>query len=391
MRILHITPGVDEKVGGPAHVAVGLCRALARKGLDIALFTTNFSHDGGLDVPLERPIVHKGVNVYFFPISRPRWYLYSPELGRALNSIAHQFDLIHIHGIWLYPTAIGCHVARKYRVPYIIRPRGNLEPYALRQGWLKKRIYAWLVERRNLDRATALHFANEQELQGARRFGLRSPAFIVPNGIEPIEAERLWALRGRFRHQHPALVDKKIVLFLGRISPIKGLDRLVWAFREVIRACPDSRLVLAGPDNEGFSNEVRRWLRDAGVMKFVIFTGHLSGDDKIAALVDADVFCLASYQEGQSSALTEALMCGLPAVVTREVKFHELEKYSAGIRTDGRPKELAKGLLALLQDPGLRQRMSVRARQLVLLKYTWDQVADELIGVYEEILRSASF
>jgi glycosyltransferase involved in cell wall biosynthesis len=390
MKILHITPGVDERTGGPAYVALGLCQALARKGLDITLFTTNIDCNGPSGVPLGQAITHNGVKLHFFPVSYPRSYVYSPQLGRALSRTCSDFDLVHIHGTWCYPQAVGCYIARKNHVPYIVRPRANLRRFALQKNRLRKSIYALLIERRNLNHAAAIQFYGSEEMEDARQFGVRSRPIFVPNGVEPVADDRLAALKGRFRSRYPDLVDKRIVLFLGRIAAIKGLDRLVWAFRDVVQVCPDCRLVLAGPDNEGFSTQVRRWLRQAGLSEHATFTGHLSGDDKTSALVDADVFCMSSYQEGHSCALKEALMCGLPAVVTQEIGLNDLVECSVVIRTNSNPADLAKGLLTILTDATLRRQMGQRARELILSKYTWDKVAEELITDYEQIVGSTS-
>lgn len=173
---------------------------------------------------------------------------------------------------------------------------------------------------------------------------------------------------------------------MGRIDPIKGLDRLCKAFGRVAKKDLEVRLVLAGPDSNKFSDQVRQWLRDEGVIDYALFVGPLAGEEKLAALVDADVFCLPSYQEGHSIALTEAMACKIPVVITRSVGFSEVEKVNAGIVVDGRLDELSDTLLKLLSNTELRQQMGENARKLILEKYTWGKIAEQVIAVYEKIL-----
>jgi len=388
MRVLHITPGLPD-CSGPAEVALGLCTALAAKGLDVTIFTTNFGREK--EVLLECPYDYQGFHVHYFPLSKPRRYFYSPILAQTLKRCITQFDIVHIHGIWLYPTAIAAYYCRKHGIPYLIRPRGNLEPYALHQKVIKKKIYGWLIERRNLNNAAAIHFLNEKEAEGGTQFGLQAPIVIIPNGTDPLDERKLQSLRGRFRLRYPELSGKQIILFLGRINPIKGLDRLCEAFVKVVETVPQSRLVLVGPDNGGFSNQLKHLLKKEGLINYTIFAGTLVGEDKLAALVDSDVFCLPSYQEGHSIALMEAMVCGLPAIVTPEVKFHDLEKYSAGIRTSGSGEDIATGIIALLQNREMRKQMGLQARTLILSKYTWDKVSEEIVKTYEHILQSKTY
>lgn len=387
LRVLHVTPGLP-RFSGPAAVALGLCRGLAAHGVDVTLYTTDFGREG--EVALDQPIQHDGFDCYYFPYAPvASWYLYSSAMRYRLKQLVQSFDLVHIHGTWLYPTAVASAVARRFGVPYIIRPRGNLNRHAMRQKRRRKLLYAWLVERRNLDRAAAIQFANDDEAEEASEFRLAAPRLIVSNAVDVPEAELLARLKGRFRALFPDLMGKTVVLFLGRINPIKGLDRLISAFAEVIRTQPECRLVMAGPDTNGFSHQVQAWLEQYGLRSFALLPGPLDGEDKLAALADSDIFCLPSYQEAHSIALTEALACSLPAVITNTARGPDIEAAGAGLVCSGDPSSLSAALLRLVCDREMREISAQNARRLVEERYTWVRVADIQIKAYESILAAS--
>lgn len=391
-KVLHVIATLSERLGGPVQVVHGLCSALARKGCDVTIFSTNYDPETGkLDVPLGSLVNNDGIKIHFFQIQHPYFYYYCPSLGHELMKRTAEFDIVHIHGVWLYPIAIAAYYCRKYNVPYLIRPLGCLKPFALNVKKLKKTIYFRLIERRNLNSAAAIHFLNQEETRCKDLLGLMSPGLIIPNGVEYVDESRLNLLKNEFRSKFPQLDKKKIILFLGRISPEKGLDRLLDAFGKLFKTRSDVYLVIVGPDDQGMGMKLRQQFQEKSIMNHVIFTGYLSGNEKLSALVDADVFCLPSYQEGHSIALTEALMCGLPAVITAGVDFPDLVKFNAGIVVDGKPEEIAFALLKILDNPDLSQQMGQNGRKLILEKYTWDKIAKQTTKVYKQIISEKNY
>ncbi|MQY59458.1 MAG: glycosyltransferase, partial [Clostridia bacterium] len=182
---------------------------------------------------------------------------------------------------------------------------------------------------------------------------------------------------------------KKIILFLSRINFKKGLDILARAFGEVARKRDDVYLVLAGPDNEGYGAKVRAWLQEEGALGRSIFTGMLLGEEKLAALRDSDIFVLPSYTENFGIAVVEAMACGLPVIISNKVNiWGEVSEVGAGIITDCDSHQVAETIARLLDDRNLREEMGERGKKLVEEKYTWPEVAKEMIEVYEQILDS---
>ncbi len=174
VKILHVVPTYlpATRYGGPIFAVHGLCRALARRGHDVHVFTTNVDGDGVSGVPLQTPVALDGVQVHYFASPLRRLYL-SPSMKRALRRDTAGFDLVHLHSVFLWPTWAAARAARRAGVPYVVSPRGMLVPelIARKSRWTKT---AWirLIERDNLESAAAVHFTARREWEDARRLGV---------------------------------------------------------------------------------------------------------------------------------------------------------------------------------------------------------------------------
>jgi glycosyltransferase involved in cell wall biosynthesis len=193
--------------------------------------------------------------------------------------------------------------------------------------------------------------------------------------------------KNTFENTYPQLKGKKVILFLGRIHPKKGLDILAEAFGKIIRKQHNASLLIVGPDSDSYRSKIEKILAREGVLDKAIFTGTLTGNHKLAALSRADIFVLPSHSEGFSMSILEAMGCGLPVVITKQCHFPEVEQMQAGKIIDGDATELSEIIMELLNNPQLCRKMGKAGQKLVRDKYTWDEVADKMIGVYEEILK----
>jgi len=143
MKILHIVPSYIPayNYGGPIKAVHSLCASLVKHGVDVSVFTTNIDQDGDLKVPLNKPVDMDGVKVYYYPVTFPRAYCYSGELGSAVRERIPEFDIVHTHSVYLYPTAIASLWSRRHKKPYILNPFGALDPsmIKLKKQFKKKR------------------------------------------------------------------------------------------------------------------------------------------------------------------------------------------------------------------------------------------------------------
>jgi glycosyltransferase involved in cell wall biosynthesis len=395
MRILHVIASLAPRYGGPSQACLELCQELARRGHQVAIYTTNVDGDGNMDVPLEMPVFIGGVELRYFSVQRPRYYKFSLPLFYALKRTIPTFDIVHIHSLYLFPSTIAAHLCRKFDVPYLVKPHGTLNPYLFRRHRLRKRLYEALFERRNLERAAAVQFTATDEMRlagvsNAFRVGVREGhEVVVPNGVVISEAFRWPAAASEVadRSEVPR-PQQRTLLFLSRINHNKGLDILARAFGIVARQRLEVRLVIAGPDNEGYGARVRELLAAEGVLDRTVFTGMLLGDEKAAAFRAADVFVLPSYSENFGIAIVEAMAYRLPVVISNRVNiWREIEDAGAGIVTDCDPQEVSIAILRLLDDPVGRNAMGRRGQLLAKRRFSWETVGGEMLALYHEVLR----
>lgn len=386
LRLLHVVPTYVPawRHGGPVRAVHGLCRALAARGHEIAVLTTDVNGDGTLDVPRGQPVLVEGVSVWYFPVRSPRRMYRSPALGSALRREVPRFDLVHAHSLFLAPVTAAARVARRAGVPYVLAPRGMLVADLFRRrGRWRKLAWLELSGRRLLAGAAALHCTAEVEAAEAARFTLPlPPAAVVPNGVdlEPFGPAEEAAVSPAVR---ALLAGPPFVLFLGRVSWKKGLDRLVPAMARV----PGARLAVAGNDEEGYTPALRRLAAEAGVAERVVFLGPVQGADRAALLHRAAVLALPSYSENWGNAALEGLAAGCPAVVTPEVGIAGLiAEERCGVVAPGEAGALGKAIRDLLAVPALRAEMGRRGAEVARRRFSWDAVAGQMEEVYRAVL-----
>ncbi|HEX4961540.1 MAG TPA: glycosyltransferase [Thermoanaerobaculia bacterium] len=377
MRLLHVVPTYAPawRHGGPILAVHGLCRALAARGHEVTVFTTDVHGAGRLEVPLAEPVALDGVTVWYFPVRWLRRLYFSPVLGRAVRKAVHGFDLLHLHSVFLWPTSAAARAAEKAGVPYLVSPRGMLVPDLIaRRGRLRKRAWMLLAERRTLERAAALHATSELEAAEMARLGLDlPPVFVAPNGVDlPARDDR--------EPREPFL------LFLGRVSWKKGLDRLIPALAK----CPGTILKIAGNDEESLRPELERLAREAGVAGRVAFLGAVAGEEKAALLRRAAVLVLPSRSENFGNAVLEAMAAGCPVAVTPEVGLAEtVRETGAGIVVAEDPDPLGEALRKLLADEAGRRQMGCRGARAAAERFGWPAVAQEMENQYRRIAKGA--
>lgn len=389
MKILHVIANLAPRYGGPAKACVAMAQAVARLGHEVSIYTTNQDGPGELAAPLDRPVRQEGVEIRYFPIQSPRFWGTSWPLGRALARDLRDYDLCHIHSLYLFHDLVAGHYCRKYGVPYLMRPHGTLDPYLHRRHrWRKALMEAWF-ENRNIRQAAALHFTSEEEKRLAGPYIGGAPGAVVPLGVDLREFQDL-PETGRFRARFPEIGAKQIVLFLGRINFKKGLDLLAPAMAQVLEHRRDVHLVVAGPDNDGWGGRVKGWLKEAGILEHTTFPGMLLGAEKLSALRDARLFVLPSYSENFGLAVVEAMACGLPVVISDKVNiWREVEAAGAGLVGPIEPASLAANLERLLSAPDLAVEMGRRGRALVAQRFQWDGIALALQDLYAGIIANS--
>jgi glycosyltransferase involved in cell wall biosynthesis len=388
LRILHVISSVSAEKGGPSKAAVELTRSLACRGHQVTLMTTDLPHETASDLDSVAARVAPAT-FRCFHASTPKSWGFSRALGAALRDEIARFDIVHIHSLYMFHTLAAAATCRRLGIPYIIRPHGTLDPFLERRGTFKKAIYRALVEKRNLDHAAAIHYTSKEEMRLAHGpLGIRSPAVVVPLGVDPAEFADL-PDPSVFYRLFPETQGKRVVLFLSRLNFKKGLDVLVAAFAQ-LSDLRDTHLVIAGPEDAGYGDLVRRWVLERGLTERTTFTGMLRGRDKLAALAAASVFVLPSYTESFGFAVFEALAAGVPSVISEEVHFaHEMELAEAAVVSDCTPNNIASHVRRIFGDPELAARLRVNGPKFVTDRFTWNHVVEALIPVYRHAIDHA--
>jgi glycosyltransferase involved in cell wall biosynthesis len=274
-------------------------------------------------------------------------------------------------------------LARTTHKPYIVSAHGMLEKWALKHRQLKKWIYSFLIERSNLQDAACLHALTRAEVEDYRRYGLRNPVVLIPNGVDVPRT----AAPDMFLEAYPHLKGKRLTIFLSRIHYKKGLDVLCEAWCNVHHKCADAHLVLAGPDFENTRSTIQAQINELRINTSVSFTGMLRGAMKWSALAAAEVFVLPSYSEGFSVAVLEAMGMGVPVVISRACNFPEVADEGCGFVIGPNAGEVQNALTQLLlANHSDVVRMGNRGRQLVSTRYTWSAVGRQISAMYDWVL-----
>lgn len=385
MNLLVVVPALGTVYGGPSKSVTELAQSLGRTGIDVDLVTTNANGSTVLDVPLQQWIQKSHYRVQYFPYLGIGDYKLSISITQWMFQNVRSYDLVQTNAIFSVPNLAAYLACRQRSVPYVVIPRGMLEPWALSYKAWKKKIYYALFERPALQRASALQMLASTEAAQIEPLRISSPLVISPNGVRRQDFEILPSSE-LFYEAFPETRQKKIVLFLGRIDPKKGLDLLAESFGKVLDQFPSAHLVIAGPDSIGFLPTVRRYLVDNKCADSVTFTGMLIGKMKYSALAAAYYYVAPSYSEGFSMSVLEGMAAGLPCIITTGCNFPEAAQANAACVVDANAKALTLALTQFLSDPEAALAMGKTARQFIFNHYTWDKIASDLSKTYQDIL-----
>lgn len=393
MNILYAVHGYKPawRIGGPALSVSWAAEALARRGHRVTVFTTNSNLTEPLDVPVNQPVNVDGVEVWYFEqrktferlpipyLAKSIGFLYTPAMRAQLERTIHSFDLVHTHLPFVYPTFLAGRAAIRAKKPLFYHQRGMYDPARIRFRGLKKTVYIKLIEKPIMKRATTLIALTPQEEESYRALGVRTPVRIVPNGVHADEYRNEPDLQSRWSN-----IGGTVILFLGRLHPIKGADKLLEAFLGLARDLPDTTLIMAGPDEWDLRAKYEQRAAAAGLSGRVLFPGTVLDEDKKDLLARADLFCLPSEAEGFSMAVLEAMASGTAVLLSPRCHFPAVGERRLGAVAENDPVAIASALRKLLADRRELANMGRRGREVVLSEYSWDAVIDRLLDVYRE-------
>lgn len=387
MQILHSVPLVGRGSGGVGTAALGMARAQLEFGMKAAIWCQGSPAESE-EIAREWQLTD---HIITYPTVGP-WYIgYSPACERAARGAAgREFAVLHQHGIWMANSRLANTWRSAHQRPTVVAPHGALESVALQRSTWKKRLAMLGYEGQNLRQAACIQATAEPELTSIRRFGLRNPVALIPNSIPTSWLDAQGDAAG-FRRQYGIPEDKRILLYLSRLHPIKGLPLLLEAVAEARADLAAWRLVIVGPDEVGHRHELEQQAALLQILDLVQFIGPVFGTGKRDAFAAAEVFVLPTHSEGFGIAIAEALGAGVPAITTHGAPWAELQTDHCGWWVPIEAAAIAEAVRAAVRlSPAELAAMGERGRKLVARRYTWSVVAGQSQRLYEWLLGQAS-
>jgi len=387
MHVAMLTPSLSRAAGGIFEIERSLSKALHDlSDVSVDVLGLRDAHTEA-DLSAWRPL-----EPAVFETRGPDAFGYAPDLYPALRTSAA--DLVHLHALWMYPSVASVKWTRHTGRPHVVTINGMLDPWAVSNSGWKKQIAGWLYEDANLTEAACLQVNTKAERRAVRDYGIDTPVCVIPNGVDLPAIDEI-ATDGSATGAPPPWAgaipdDRRVMLFLGRIHPKKGLRELIdgwsrWTDGE------DWALAVVGWDDGGHEPQLRQHVRDAGVKDRVYFLGPQFGDDKAAAFAHADAFILPSYSEGFPMAVLEAWSYALPVLKTRACNIPDGFDAGAALEIEPDAASITEGLQRFTRLPVAEQEAIGRAgRALVEQQYTWPQVARQMRDVYRWVLEDAA-
>lgn len=368
MRIAHVTAQIDRQSAGVGVAVSGLShhqQIVDNRAHDVAVFALSSPQwKNGEDK------LWQGAPAQTFDIKYPpKAFGYAPDMVKAL--VEWDADIVHLHGLWMYPGLAVHQWHKTSQKPYIISVHGMLSKIALSYSPVKKWMVSALYQNNLFKNAAAAQATNENEGQELRSFGYKGPIFTLGLGVDIMDVP-------------PINPIDKIILFVGRVHPKKGLTNLVHAWRHVSAQFPDWRVKIIGPDENGHRAELQSII-DAHKIENISFHDPVYGDAKNKAIAEAALCVLPTLSENFAFTVPESLMMEVPIICTKGAPWPQLEEQNCGWWIDIGVQPLVDGLRTAMQlNDKQRAMMGKKGRQWVINEFSWPIISNKYIENYRQ-------
>ncbi|MGN6602365.1 MAG: glycosyltransferase [Ginsengibacter sp.] len=384
MNILNIVTGIGKESFGLGQISVNLASAQLSQNNDVEIWcldnneNINWASEAH-NFPVER--------ISTFKLIGPKKIWYSRQIEQEVEKVKNNnFEIVHQHGIWTGISRATLKFSKKKNIPTIIAPHGSLNNWVLNLSKWKKKIALAGYENENLKMAACLHATSENEIKDFRNFGLKNPIAYIQNGIQ----ENNLHFEGdanAFRKKYMISEESRIILFLSRISPKKGLSMLVEAVHSIRDDFNGWRLIIAGVDEFEHKKEVESQVKQLNLQHLIEIIGPLFDQAKKNAFAAAELFILPSYSEGSPMVVLDSLAAGVPVITTKASSWSDLNDYNCGWWTEVSTLSIVNALReAVNMAPKDLHQMGENGRKLIASKYTWSQLAQKTTRLYNWLL-----
>ena len=368
MKVVQAITGINQEASGTSYALPKLCAGLLSNGVEVEIHKIGSQRCHDFDFP-----------VYGYPAHRwPfRTIWRSPEMYHGLQKACRSADVLHSNTLWAMPTVYPGWVKHRQKIKLVVSPHGSLAPWALRKGKLKKKIFGLLFQNQVLRRADMFHATSEKEYEEIRAAGYRQPVAIVPIGMDLPDVEPRNARKARNGEKG------RRVVFFGRLHKVKGVDRLVRAWEQVVRE--GWELVIAGPDC-GMLEELKSIVAERKLPR-VSFVGEINGHAKYDFLADADIYVLPSDTENFGITVAESLASGTPVIASQGTPWEGLEHEKCGRWVPIGVEPLVAALKEMMSlDDTERAAMGECGKEWIRRDFAWEGIGAKMKASYEWLL-----
>ena len=372
MKILHIVSALDRVCGGTAEVVPRMCEELAAAGHEVIILTLSWSKPGAAASRAEE----HGVKIRYCRRSSSVMPSLgcSREFAAEVKKLLHWADVAHLHGLWQWPCWRAASEAIKAGRPYVMQTHGFLEPERLKRSTIRKAIIGRLIERPHLAAARRVIATAESEKEGLLKYRVKTPVEVVPIGIDTHDIEAATGDEALLQRLGVPS-GKRVVLYLSRLAPIKGLDMLAEAWMRLAEFHDKWHLLIVGGDTQGFAETVRRQYAECVTDGSASLPGPVYGPDKFRLLKSADVFVLPTRSENFGIAVLEALAAGLPVVCTKGAPWGVIAREGAGRWVDIDSEAIERGLRNVMSCGRAElDAMGAAGRRIAYRDFSWPSV-----------------
>ena len=352
MKIVHIVPNINDEASGPSYTVPRLCKSLANLKHKVVLSCiegNSFSSNVKLQTHSSWPFLKR--------------YGISHEHVKSSIKASNTADIVHNHILWSMVNIAAGWIVPDKKAKLVTSPRGTLSEWALRHHRFRKKLF-WPMQKRLLEKADLIHATSKSEYEDIRRLGLKQPVIIIPNGIDIPDIG-----------QKNSTNNERVILFLSRIHPKKGLELLINAWGSIENKYENWKLNIVGDGEKNYVSSLKNKVKNKNLNN-VIFTGPLYGSEKQAAYQNADLFILPTHSENFGMVVAEALANACPAIVSQEAPWSGLKEHHCGWWIPNNIESLETTLDLAMSTPQKElQIMGSNGRVWMEQDFSWDKIA----------------
>ena len=394
MKIVQVTSRFPPSIGGVENHVYNLSYELSLRGHEVTVLTSDIKNISFLkidraDKPYEK--ITDNFEVYRFkayPPNIPYAGIYATIPALIKKLIKLDPDIINTNSHGLIHTDITSILSKIRKIPMVLTIHSSGDIAARSYMSLLLKLYNTTHGKFSLKAANRIIVTSPQMAEYFYRWVNKEKIRVIPNGIE----------YKKFINMPPVSVFKshynvkgKVVLFVGRLLPLKGIQYMLKAAPQILKQVPETNFVIVGAGSS-FKRKLEELSHNLGVDDRVVFTGFKSGNKLLEAYSSADVFVLPSiHREGLSIVTLEAMASGIPVVVSNLGGLPSIVKDGVtGLLVEPKNEgQLADSIIKLLLDENLALEMGDNGKK-VAKSFDWQAITEKTEDVYKEVIHTCT-